>query len=370
MRMDRALLEDWLRDRYFVATADLSSSGVEPWSFGELRAVVGLDPADLDAVRFTDSASLGDERLRAAIADRFTGGAAARVMVTHGSSEGIFLVMNALLDPGDHVVVVEPAYHALTDVAAAIGCDVTPWRLRADENFRPDLDALARLLTPRSRMVVVNLPHNPTGATVSAAQQRELVELVRGNGSFLVWDGAFTELTYDATPLPDPTGWYERAISFGTLSKAYGLPGLRVGWCLADPGLFQRVLPLRDRLTLAISPLVELVATQVVRHADALLADRLRPAARNRRTLRDWAATMPDLVELPPPTAGVTAFPRLLVGDVDAFCTSLFDAEGVLLVPGSCFGHPDRVRLGYGGNTRDFELGLEKVGALLRKVAR
>lgn len=369
MRMGPALLEDWLRVRYFTATADLSSSGVEPWDLGELRELVGLDPAELDRVRFTDSASLGDDRLRAAVADRFAAGDTDRVMVTHGSSEAIFLVLNALLDAGDRVVAVEPAYHALTDVAAAIGCEVAPWRLPADRDFRPDLDALARLLTPATRMVVVNLPHNPTGATVTAAQQRELVELVRANGSYLVWDGAFAELTYDTAPLPDPVAWYDRAISFGTLSKAYGLPGLRVGWCVADPDLFPRVLPLRDRVTLAISPLVEAVATRAVRHADALVARRLRQAATNRRILADWAAVVADLVELPVPSAGVTAFPRLRVDDVDTFCTSLFDTDGVLLVPGSCFGHPDRVRLGYGGDSREFELGLDKVGTLLREVA-
>ncbi|WP_239163289.1 capreomycidine synthase [Paractinoplanes rishiriensis] len=368
--MGPARLEDWLRDRYFTATYDLSSSGVEPWSYGELRDRLGLDPARLDRIRFTDNPSLGNGCLREALAARFAGGDPDRVMTTHGSSEAAFLVFNELLSAGDRVVVVEPAYHALRDVPEAIGCEVVPWRLPAERDFAADLAELDRLVAPGTRMVIVNLPHNPTGATITAAQQRELVDVVRGAGAYLLWDAAFAELTYGGPALPDPALTYRRCISLGTLSKAYGLPGLRVGWCVADPDLLPRLLPLRDRMTLALSPLVEFVATAAVRRAGVLLADRLRQAAENRESLLAWAATAPGVAPLAPPAAGVTAFPRLLVDDVDAFCTGLLAAEGVLLAPGSCFGHPDRVRLGYGGNRRDFELGLERTSAMLAKVAR
>ncbi|MEV8516962.1 capreomycidine synthase [Dactylosporangium sp. NPDC051484] len=365
MRMQPALLEEWLRERYFAAGADLSSSGVQPWSYGELRELIGLDPGALDELVFADSESFGARPLRAAIAERWAGGDADRVFVTHGSSEGIFLVMQALLEPGDEVVAVEPAYHALVDVAVAAGARLRRWVLRPEDGFAPDLDRLAQLMTPATRMVIVNFPHNPTGVSLDEAGLARLVDLVAAHGSYLVWDGAFAELTYDAPPLPDPAGWYERAVSFGTLSKAHGLPGLRVGWCIADPAIFTKLLPLRDRMTLAISPLVEFVATRAVACADLLVAARLRQAAYNRDTLAGWAKRLTGLVDLPMGGGGVCVFPRIHVDDVDAFCQSLFERDGVLVVPGSCFGHSGHIRLGYGCATDDFDFGLARLADAL-----
>lgn len=119
-------------------------------------------------------------------------------------------------------------------------------------------------------MVVVNLPHNPTGATVTPDQQRELIDLCARAGAYLVWDMAFSDLTYDGPPLPDPGLFYERAVSMGTLSKAYGLPGLRLGWCLAPPEVLERFIRIRDYLTLHLSPLVEMIAERAIRGGDLL----------------------------------------------------------------------------------------------------
>lgn len=370
MRMEPALLEDWLRDNYFTAIADLGSSGVAPWSFGQLREMLDLDYAALDSIVFADSQSLGDPQLREAIAHRWAGGDTARVMATHGSSESIFLAMNGLLSAGDEVVVAQPGYHALSSVAEAIGCDVRRWHLPEQDGFEPDLDDLARLITPHTRMVVVNFPHNPTGVSLDEQRMRELVDMVSRHGSYLMWDAAFAEMTYGTPQLPDPADWYERAISFGTLSKAYGLPGIRVGWCIAAPDLFPALLPLRDRLTIALSPLVEYVATRAIECADLLLWHRIRQAEENLDTLCAWADDMGDLIEVAKPTGGVSTFPRLgKTDDVDALCVSLMADEGVLLVPGSCFGHPDRIRLGFGGMSTDFDFGLAKLEAALRKGA-
>jgi capreomycidine synthase len=366
MRMKPAALEDFLRAYYFTTTADLGSSGIRPWSMAELRDRFGWDPAELDQLVLGDSDSYGDPPLRHALADRFAGGRAGRILVTHGSTEALFLAMASLLDPGDEVVVVTPGYHALSDVAEWLGCRLRPWRLDPGRGFAPDLGDLEAVVGPRTRMVVVNFPHNPTGVTLTPGQQRELVAIAARHGSYLLWDGAFTELTYGAPALPDPSGDYPRCLSFGTLSKAYGLPGLRVGWCIGDPAVLARLLPLRDRLTICLSPLVELVARSAVEALDLLRDDGLRRAGYNRDTLIGWAAERPGRVELVPPAGGVTAFPALPgCADVDGLCRRLGDDDKTLLVPGSCFGHPDRVRLGFGGDCADFTYGLDRLATAL-----
>ena len=363
-----ALLEYWLRDRYFTTEIDIGGSGVENFSFAELRELVDLSHRELDQIVFRDSRSCGGPGLRLAIARRWGNGDPERVMATHGSSEALFLIMNALLRAGDEVVVLDPGYHSLSDLVAALGCQLSPWRLRFARQFAPDIAEAQRLITPRTRMVIVNFPHNPTGVTLTPDQQASLVRAAADVGAYLLWDSAFSEITYDDPPLPDVTLQYDRAISVGTLSKAYGLPGLRVGWCLAAPDVLERCVQLRDYMTLHLSPLVELIAQRAIEHADRLLAPRLSQARRNRAVLAGWIAHHRDVVEWVPPQGAVTAFVRFPgITDVDAFCQRLASAYGVLLVPGSCFHHPDHIRLGFGGPTSELEEGLARLSRALQE---
>lgn len=367
MEIAPAHLEDWLRDYYFTSEVDIGGSGVEDFSLAEVRELTGLTQAELDAVVFRDSPSCGRAELRQAIADRWGDGDARRVMVGNGSSEVLFLIMHALLRPGDEVVVLEPAYHSHVHLAASFGCRLKYWRLDFGRGFAPDLGELRRLVTPETRMVVVNFPHNPTGASVTAGEQEEIVRVAAEAGAYLVWDSAFAELTYDGPPLPDAARLYERAVSIGTLSKAYGLPGLRVGWALAPPEVLAGCVNIKDYTSLYLSPLVELIALRVVERADALLRARLAQARRNRQLVGEWVEGHRGVVEWAPPRGGVTAFVRLpLLRDVDDFCRQLTERHGVLLVPGSCFDYPQHARLGFGGQTAALRRGLAQVSELLK----
>ena len=365
-KLPPALLENWMRDYYFETDIDIGSSGVDDFSMPDLRRLLKLTEADFDRIVFHDSQTLGGDGLRRALAARWTGGDTSRVMATHGSSEANFLIMHALLSPGDEVVVLDPCYQQLYSVAASLGCTLRHWPLRYENGFAPDLEEARRLITPRTRMVVANFPHNPTGATVSEAEQDEIVALCARVGAYLVWDGAFQELVYDAPPLPDVSLKYERGISMGTLSKAYGLPGLRVGWCFAAPEVLERMIRLRDYVTLHLSPLVEMIAERAIDGADLLLEEHRGLARRNRDLLAAWVEEQAEFVDWVPPRGGVCAFPRLRsVPDVEAFCHRLAREERVLLVPGNCFGAPAHVRLGFGRRTEVLEEGLARVASML-----
>ena len=147
-------------------------------------------------------------------------------------------------------------------------------------------------------MVVVNFPHNPTGTTVNAAEQRQIIEAVAGVNAYLVWDAAFNALTHDGEGLlANPSLIYDRAITLGTLSKGYGLAGLRVGWCVAPPELLGDFVHWRDYTTLYLSPLVEAVAQRAVERADALLAPRLERARKNLDVVAAWVAENSEHVE-------------------------------------------------------------------------
>jgi capreomycidine synthase len=366
MRLPSAPLEDWLRDYYFTAEIDISASGVQSYSMGEVRAITGTGHDEIDALVFDDGYSLGTPAVRAEIARRWGDGDPDKVMTSCGSGEAISLVMMSLLRPGDEVIVVAPGYHLLVDYVAALGCTAREWRLDASQGFRPPLDDLAGLVNERTRAIVVNFPQNPTGVTVSDDDMRVLVERAREVGAYVLWDAAFAELTYDRAPLPDISTRYERGIGFGTFSKAFGLPGLRFGWALGPAEVLRDCMRIKDYTTLHVSPLVELLALGVLRHAGAFVEPRLKQASVNREIVRDWAASVPELVSLTPPDGGVSAFPRLLgMANTGDFCEELFQRHGVLVIPGSCFGGPGHIRLGFGGSTDELVTGLERLTTAL-----
>ena len=368
MEVVPAHLEYWLRDYYFSSEIDLGCSGVENFSFGELRRLFNITPDDLDRIVLRDSRTLGDPDLRTAIGNRWGNGKAERVMATNGSSEAIYLIMHSLLEPGDEVVVLDPAYQQLFSIAESIGCKLKHWRLRFENSFRPDLDEARHLIGPQTRMIVVNFPHNPTGASLTPPEQNELIELAAAAGAFLVWDAAFAELTYGGPVLPDPGERYDRSITLGTLSKAYGLPGLRVGWCLAGPEVLERLVRLRDYTTLALSPLVEHVATRAIENGDLLLQPRLAQARHNLELLLSWANRHREFVSVVRPQGGVCVFMRIHgVADIEDFCRQLADESSVLLVPGTSFGQPNHVRLGFGCSTGELTEGLSRLSKHFHK---
>jgi capreomycidine synthase len=370
MKLRRAPLEDWMRDFYFDTTIDLGSSGVQCWTLAELRALLDIDRDELDAILLDDSPTFGSPALRGALAQRFADGDPDRAMATHGSTEAIFLAMNALLAPDDEVIVIDPGYHSLWSIAESIGCHLKRWRLRPEDGFVPDLEALRAQITSTTRMVVVNFPNNPTGASLPPNLFDTFIDIVADSGAYLVWDGAFTELPHTGPPLPEPSLRYDRCLSLGTMSKAYGLPGTRVGWCLAAPELLAQFVPLRDALTICLSPLSEFLAERAVVHADRILSVRRAQVHRNLLALSAWAGSNPSLVSYITPAGGVTAFPTFHgVINTEDLCRELGRDHDVLLVPGSGFGYPDRVRLGFGGAEDAFATGLHRLHTVLAQRA-
>ncbi|MGI5340819.1 capreomycidine synthase [Streptomyces sp. CA-181903] len=368
------MLEEWYRRHLGPDIHDISSSGVHPYSFAEIRDLCGIAAEDLDAIVMDDSVSQGGAGIRQAIADRYAGGDADRVLVTHGSSEAIALTLGTLLRGGDRVVVQEGIYHSLGHYPRAAGCEVAELPATAVRDGEIDPDVLTALVTPGTTAVIVNFPHNPSGVTLSPQGLKELTERTAAAGAALVWDAATAEIAHRWDVLPDPGGDGGDTVSYGTFSKTFGLPGLRVGWAIAPPELLTAVFPLRDRTTLFLSPLVELIAERAMRNADVLIARRAAEARRNLAHLTEWMARHEDLVRWTPPEGGVCALPvfreleETAAGPeaVERLCLELLSRHRTLLVPGTAFGAPHGARLGFGGPEESFRAGLAGLSDFLR----
>lgn len=367
MKIADARLEHWMREFYFETDIDIGSSGVQSYSLKEIRQLLRITEAELDGIVFDDSRTTGDPALREAISRRWAGGEADKVMATNGSSEAIFLIMAALLQYRDEVIVLDPCYQQLYSIAESLGCRLKRWMLRFDSRFVADIEEVKSLINRETRMIVVNFPHNPTGSSLNRDQFEALVEIAHQAGIYLVWDGAFSDMTYEEPPLPDPTVFYEKAISIGTLSKSYGLPGLRVGWCIASTEIQNQFVRMRDYTTLHLSPLVELIARRVIENADKVLEAKLRHAQSNLRVLSSWMEEHKTVVDWIRPRGGVCVFPRLIgVRDTEDLCRKLAVENRVLLVPGNCFNKSEHVRLGFGGASEELKKGLSCLSAALQ----
>jgi capreomycidine synthase len=362
------ILEAWYRTYLPKTRFDISASGVQAYRFGALRTILGLGYGELDSVLLEDSLTLGGHAVRRAIADRYAGGDSARVLVTHGSSEAIALMMQVLFVPGDRVVIADPIYHSLRTFPERQGCAITRVPVERFVESGESARGFDEQIRPGTKAVIVNFPHNPTGATLNAASIRKLISRTEEIGAKLLWDAAMEELPMDPADQCDTVRFASDAIRFGTLSKAFGLPGLRVGWCIAPPALLERTLPLRDRTTLFLSPLVELIAARAIEQADKLIEPRLMQARNHLNCVDDFILRHEGRLAWQRPRGGVCGMVEICgVRDTRAFCEHLLQETGVLLVPGSAFECPSQVRIGYGGDTSELHEGLELLSGFLRR---
>ncbi len=327
-------LEDYLERYEFKARHLLGCSDSETWT---VREILGDALLDLP-LGYTPPN--GTPALREEIAGLYRGISAEQVLVCAGAQEAIYLFMTTWLEPGDRVVVLTPCYESLFEIPRSLGCQVLSWALQPP--WKPDLDALERLL-PGARLLVMNFPHNPTGAQLTREEQSQIVEMCREHGTWIFSDEVYRESEHrPEDKLPAACDVYVRALSLGVMSKSFGLAGLRIGWlALQDKKLLARVASRKHYGSLCNSAPSELLATAALRNRTVVLE-------RNRAILlANLALEVPAPIEQPRPMAGPVAFPRVDVPDVDAWCHDLAE-KGILLVPGSLFGHPAHVRLGLG----------------------
>jgi aspartate/methionine/tyrosine aminotransferase len=351
-------IADFELERYFARWEFdvehlLCASDPEPVPMGELLAMA--DPrterlwADL-RLGYTESA--GHPLLRAEIARAYGTVDPEEVLVCAGAQEAIFVVLGTLLGPGDHAVAVWPSYQSLHEVARASGAEVTLVPLEHDRGWALDLDAVRAALRPTTRAVIVNFPHSPTGALPPRSTLDALVELVEERGAWLVSDEVYRLLELDpAERWPAAVDRSRRALSIDVMTKRFGLGGLRIGWVVChDRELLGRFAARKDYTTICNSAPSEILALIGLRAADRLLERTMGIVRSNLRRLDGFFAEQSGWIEWVRPRASMVGFPRLRKDlDAGAFTAALVEAERVLLLPGSVFGHPgNHVRLGFG----------------------
>ena len=349
-------LPDFKLERYFAKYEFntkylLCSSDCEAMSIADLLA---FEPGAVEKFQQTwlgYTESQGSPALRKEICGLYENIQPENVLVHTGAGEAIFLFMHAVLNAGDHVIVHSPGYQSLAEVARGIGCDVSPWMAREEDDWALDLDELPKLLRKNTKLIVVNTPHNPTGYLMLRADFESLFRFVRDNNLFLFSDEVYRESEYDpATRLPAACDLGEHAVSLGVTSKTYGLAGLRIGWVATrNKNVYQKMAALKDYTTICNSAPSEFLAEVAMRHRQKLAERNLDIIKSNLRIIDSFMQRHTDLFSWIRPQAGSMAFPRLLKGDIDTFCDELVHEAGVMLLPGTMYDDTaNHFRLGLG----------------------
>ena len=375
MKIEPFQLERWMTTYELDVDYDIAESGIAPLSINELLSF--LPPAEQEPartrlldLRLGYSEARGSIALRRMLAATYAETSPDNILVTTGAIEANFLLCNVLLSAGDAVVVVDPAYQQLQSVPRAIGCEVALWRPHAGPGgFWFDVDELEHLVTPRTRLIVINTPHNPTGAVLSPTDLRRIYALAEANDAYVLSDEAYRWLPLPggAAPTAPMRNLGPRGISVSTLSKPFGLPGLRLGWLTAPADVVQAAWGLRDYVSLSPGGLSDTLAQIALQCRGAIAARTEAIVTANLDTAEAWFARNQDLAQWSPPAGGLLS---LLKYHLDLpssqLANRLAEEYRVMLAPGAAFGYEGYLRLGIGARPEVFAAGLAQTERCLR----
>ncbi|MAJ87184.1 MAG: aminotransferase class I/II-fold pyridoxal phosphate-dependent enzyme [Cellvibrionales bacterium TMED148] len=346
-------LEDYLSAREFSAPFMLGGSDSETHSLGQI-----LDLADSESRKLWDELSLHYtepygmplllEEIAGLYGDDIEG---ANILSFAGAEEGIYCLCHALLEPTDHAIVVTPCYQSLESVPSSL-CEVTEVGLDEVDGWELHNDRVIEAIKPTTKLLLINYPHNPTGAVITKTQQEQLVEIARTNDIWIFSDEVYRNLELEpSNRLPTMASIYEKGISLGVMSKSFGLPGLRVGWIAAQSRqLLSELSNVKHYLSICNSAPSEVLALIALRSQDKILARNLEIIQSNIALLDRFFSDQVDLFAWTRPKAGCIGFPKIMGHlNSDVFAEKLLNTKGVLVVPASVFNlRGNFFRIGFG----------------------
>ncbi len=340
---------------------NLSESGVHPVALGELIPDAD-DRARLLETELGYSQSNGTPELRQSISSMYEGATENHVIVTTGTAEANFLASWMLIEPGDEAIMMLPNYMQLWGLVRGFGAETKSFPLLEDRSWAPDLDQLERAISPKTKLIAVCNPNNPTGAILSREEMDRIIAAAARVGAWVLADEVYRGAEREGETTPSFWGRYEKLIVTNGLSKAYGLPGLRIGWMVSTPELVARAWSYHDYTTIGPGPMSDMLA-RIALAPDRrkwLLERTRRILNENYPVMRDWISGHANLFSLVPPRAGAIAYIKYnLPVDSLELVERLRKEKSVLIVPGAHFLMGNYLRIGYGASAESLRAGLQ-----------
>jgi aspartate/methionine/tyrosine aminotransferase len=359
-------LEDYLGDWEFKAPYLLCCSDAESWAVSEILALADQETTTLwNSLRLSYTEVKGLSLLRQEITSLYPNLNAEQILCFAGAEEGIYCAVMAILKGGDHAITIRPCYQSLEDLPRNSGAEVTAITLREDADWQLDLEEVESAIQPNTRIIFINYPHNPTGAKLNSHKQQALIELARKHDIIIFSDEVYRLLGASTDSWEQPiASLYEKGISLGVMSKAFGLAGLRVGWlACSDKDLLKQFEYVKHYMSICNSAPAEILSLAALRAKDFILKRNNEIVHTNINLLDDFMDRHKDTFTWVRPEGGCVGFVRYHGAEkVEEFCEKLVAATGVLLLPGNVYDWTDpHFRIGYGRkNMQDALARLEK----------
>jgi len=352
MKLKDFKLESFFAQYEFNVEYLLCASDCESFSIGELLDLEDNVEINLKNHWLGYTESFGHPDLRKEIAKLYDKVSYDDILVFSGAEEGIFVFMNVFLNKGDHIIVQFPAYQSLFEVADSIGCEVTKWYMKDENNWELDIDILQENIKKNTKCLVLNLPHSPTGYLTSKNKYKEIVKIAKENEIFIFSDEVYRFLEFNKEDrLPAMCDVYDQSVSLGVMSKSFGLAGLRIGWIATkDHHLMTRLSSFKNYTTICNSAPSEFFSILALRNKDIIIKRNLEIITNNLPFLDDFFTKFDKFITWVRPKASSIAFPRLLIEqNIEDFCLDLLDKKGVLLMPSTQFNYgASHFRIGFG----------------------
>jgi aspartate/methionine/tyrosine aminotransferase len=345
-------LERYFAQYEFSTRYLLSSSDCDGLPMQDLLSLADAECRALwDDLALGYTESLGHPLLRAEVAKLYKGLTAEDILQVV-PEEGIFIAMQSMLRPGDHVICTFPGYQSLYQVAADLGCEVTQWRPEEEHGWRFNLDFLEAHLQSNTRLLVFNFPHNPTGYLPSQEDYARILDFAKAHDLYVFSDEMYRLLELDpAERLPAACEQYDKAVTLFGMSKTFGMAGVRLGWLATrDRELYECLAAYKDYTTICGSAPSEVLSLIALRNRVSITSAHLARIRRNLGLLDDFFEQFADLFEWTRPRAGTIAFPRLKAPEgAMVFCQRLVNEAGIMLLPSTVYDYDDQhVRVGFG----------------------
>lgn len=353
MKIPDFKLEEFWKKYEFTSPYLLCCSDAETWTLQEL-----LDLADPDSKTLWQSLTLGYTQspghpiLREEIAKLYSSVKSNDILTFAGAEEGIYCAMRVLIEPEDHVIIIDPCYQSLSSLPQTFGAEVTSIQLKPENHWNLDLEEVKRSFRPNTKLLVLNYPHNPTGAVLDNNVLNELIELARNNETYIFCDEVYRYLEVEESQrMSSIADVYEKGISLNVMTKSFGLAGLRIGWLVTqDVNFLRKVGSYKLYTSICNSAPSEILAIMALRAKDQILKRNRNIMLENLKILDEFMERNQKHLSWIRPQSGTMAVLKLLLPlPVETFAEDLVRAEGILIMPGSVFDLPGNFfRIGFG----------------------
>ncbi|MCS5711989.1 aminotransferase class I/II-fold pyridoxal phosphate-dependent enzyme [Candidatus Berkiella aquae] len=347
-------LEEYLTRYEFSAKHLLCCSDAQSFSLSEILEIASPEDKKLwDNLSFKYTEPYGHPLLRERIASSlYPGLSANHILCFAGAEEGIFSALSVICENDDHVIVMTPCYQSLTELPKSKGALVTELVLKEEEEWRINLNEIKNAITAKTKCIIINFPHNPTGQIIDQEELTELVKLCDKHNIWLFSDEVYRLLGTPKKAWAQPAAClYNKALSLGVMSKSFGMPGLRIGWIACqDEALIHKMKLLKDYLSICNSAPAEIISLISLQNKDLILKRNNTIVQENLRLLDVFLKEYQHLFEWVKPQGGCVGFIKYKSSEsVDVFCDRLVEEKSVLLMPASIYDHDsNHFRIGYG----------------------